>query len=74
MSLQATFSNDLLSLMLRRAEELHARGLREGVLDEATFGELMLYIGYKPASVLVSIQVQEGPLAGITVHAGGEEA
>jgi len=73
MTFQVTHSNAFTQQIIDRAEALHAQGLEEGVLDQDTFGELMVYIDRKPKSVLTALDVTEGPLAGRTVYCGGEE-
>lgn len=72
MSLHITYANEFTTLVMRRAQELHAEGLTEGPLDAATFGELMLYLGRKPARTLASFRVEEGALAGMTLYVGGD--
>lgn len=74
MSFQITHSKAFTQQIIDRAEALHTQGLEEGVLDQDTFGELMVYIDRKPKSVLAASDVTEGPLAGRTVYCGGEEA
>ena len=74
MTFQITHSNPFTQQIMDRAEALHAQSLEEGVLDQDIFGELMVYIGRKPKSVLAALDIQEGPLAGRTVYCGGDEA
>ena len=65
MSFQIAFySDEFKALVYTRAQELHAQGLLEGVLEHEIFGELMVYIDRKPTSVLYSASGVEGPLAG----------
>ena len=73
MALHTTYANEFTAMVMRRAAELHAQGLSEGPLDTGTFGELMLYLGRKPASVLASFLVEEGDLVGTTLYVGGDE-
>ena len=73
MTFQITHSKAFTQQIIDRAEALHAQGLEEGVLDQDTFGELMVYITRKPKSVLTALEVKEGPLAGRTVYCAGED-
>jgi len=70
---QISFSDEYKAQVYTRAEELHAQGLSEGVLEHEVFGELMVYIDRKPTSALFSATGLEGSLAGKSVYVGSNE-
>lgn len=70
-----TYGKEFEEMIFKRAIELDAQGLTEGILDEKTLGGLKIFIDKKPLFCLYKVQIKEDAeiLAGKTISVGADK-
>ena len=68
MNLEVSFTEEFKSIVQKKAEELISSGKTEGNVSDSFYGNLRIFVGSKPASVLFSAQID-----GNDIYVGGEQ-